>query len=315
VILIGEGTNLAKVLHYYGMLEGGSEFKIVCPFHEDVNASMLVNLNEGTWKCFGCEEFGDAFKFVKLMNPKLDDLHVCMEYNKILRSTKTKAVKIQRQAKQKPTDLHALDIASDYYFGLKTIDWEWEDVPEKLYMLKRGFAEQTLNKCKAKLTYNIAYPIVFPMFDNGEFRGWVCRTTNKRVEKVRKYLYNEGFSRRNTLVGNYKNTEVVVLVEGYMDKLKMQQNGVRKVAAILGWKVTAEQIKKLKNQGIKYVVSALDNDKCGKQGTEYLKKFFKVIRFQYPDGIKDPGEMDAKTFKLANSKTKKLYRSVKSKWD
>jgi hypothetical protein len=56
----------------------------------------------------------------------------------------------------------------------------------------------------------------------------------------------------------------------------------------------------------------LDNDKCGKQGTEYLKGFFKVIRFQFPEGCKDPGEMTYEQFKIANQKTKKLYRRIKN---
>ena len=41
------------------------------------------------------------------------------------------------------------------------------------------------------------------MIDNGKFKGWVCRTTDKDIEKKRKYLYNKGFRRAETLVGSY----------------------------------------------------------------------------------------------------------------
>jgi DNA primase len=212
------GNELAKVLHYYGLLEGESEFKIVCPFHEDVNPSMKVDLADGSFFCFGCGASGNALKFVMLANKGLDDLEACKKYYKILHSKKVRHIKVKHVVKAKQTNEQALIIASDYYYGLKTIDWTKEDGPEREYMRKRGFTAKTLNKCKAKLTYNKAYPIVFPMLDLHEFKGWVCRTNLKRIEQKRKYLYNEGFSRSNTLVGDY-NSKVVVLVEGYMDRL------------------------------------------------------------------------------------------------
>ena len=305
------GDELAKVLYHYGLLESDeSEFKIICPFHNDINASMKINLNEGTFYCFGCARTGDAIKFVAYVNRNMDDLHACIEYHKILRGKKVEQIHVNKGKKRiKPDNKQALIIAKDFYYGLSEIDWEKEDCFERDYMIKRGFTVETLNRCKAKLTYNLSYPIVFPMKDLGNFRGWVCRTTNKNVEKRRKYLYNEGFSRRNTLVGDYA-SKTIVLVEGYMDYLKMKQYGVKKVAAILGWKITEQQITKLKEQGVNVVISALDNDSCGHKGTEYLKKFFNVIPFQYPDGVKDPGEMGQKLFDKAKRKTIKLYREA-----
>lgn len=306
------GNELAKVLHYYGLLEGDDEFKIICPFHEDINPSMLVKLSEGSFYCFGCGVNGDALKFVMLANKGEDDLENVKKYFKILKSKKVRKIKISdRNKTYKPENEQAMAEAEDYYFGLKTIDWRREECLEKDYMKKRGFFPSSLNKCKAKLTYNNHYPIIFPMFDLGKFKGWVCRTTSPGIEKKRKYLYNKGFSRSNTLVGDYS-SKVVVLVEGYMDWLKMRQYGATKVAAILGWKVTPNQIEKLKSQGVEHIISALDNDTCGDKGTKYLKKFFKVTRFQFPEGVKDPGEMNKRQFDIANQKTKILYRGTKN---
>lgn len=101
--------------------------------------------------------------------------------------------------------------------------------------------------------------------DNGKFKGWVCRTTVKEIEQKRKYLYNTGFSRANTVVGNYGSEKYVIIVEGYMDMLKFLQFGVDNVCAIFGWKMSDNQFKKLKASGIKFVISALDNDECGKK--------------------------------------------------
>jgi len=305
------GAELAKVLHYYGVddTSQGSIYKIVCPFHGDRNPSLIVNLEDGDFYCFGCGAAGNAVDFVKMSEEEpLNDLQLYIKYYKILKSKKVSHINIATIKKDVSKESNQYyDEAHDDYFGLRTVNWLKEKSPERKYMNKRGFTSKTLNQCKAKITYDKNYPIMFPMFDNGKFKGWDCRTTNKLVEKRRKYLYNKGFSRRNTLVGNYK-CKTVVLVEGYMDLLKMQQNGLKHVAAVLGWKVTPEQITKLKEAGVEIIISALDNDKCGVDGSNYLTKFFKVIRFQYPTGVKDPGDLNKEAFDEAFEETKKLYK-------
>lgn len=306
------GKELAKVLHYYGMLEGDSEFKIVCPFHEDTEPSMVINLDSGIYYCFGCGKSGDAFSFVKNLYPKRDGVACLRKYFRILKSMKVKQLKYVRHKVHKPSSKQALVEAEDYYFGLKTINWLKDDSPEREYMRQRGFLPSSLNACTAKLTYNTSYPLVFPMFDMGVFKGWVCRTTVKRIEEKRKYLYNTGFSRRDTLVGDY-NAKVVVLVEGYMDRLKLIQFGVKHAVAILGWKVTEQQVTKLKGAGVELIISALDNDICGKKGTRYLKKFFDVVRFKFPHDVKDPGDLTREQFKKAKRDTKRRITDAKGR--
>lgn len=308
------GKELAKVLCYYGLMpeSASTEQKIICPFHNDIAPSMSLDFGAGRFFCFGCQESGDAFQFVRKMNKDKNDLQAGLEYFKILKSNKVKRVDLTGRVKKKKEDKQAYDEAHDYYYGLSKVDWykpKSEEVVEtKEYMKHRGFKAKTLNMSGAKVTYNYSYPIVFPMLDNGVFHGWVCRTDKPNVEAKRKYLYNEGFSRRNTLVGTYGNKDYVIVVEGYMDRLKMIQNmeslGISEdVVAILGWRMTNEQIAKLKNAGVNYVISALDNDKCGRQGTDFLRTKFGVTRFCYLKGYKDPGEMSKSVFLKMYQKT------------
>ena len=314
-----DGESLAKILTYYGYIPDISSniYKVVCPFHKDVNPSMIVDLSDGNWYCFGCGLSGDAVKFVSLLNPKLNDLKSFLKYLKILKSNKVKKLDFSnRKIKPKKANSELYNIAWDYYYGLSKIDWikdsDDEVIKAKDYMFNRGFKASTLNKCGAKITYNKAYPIIFPMMDNDEFKGWVCRTNDKEIEKKRKYLYNEGFSRATTLVGNYKNQEYVFVVEGYMDRLKFVQFGITNVVAILGWKMSGEQEAKLKEAGVKYIISALDNDECGIKGTKYLKSIFKeVYRFKYNDGIKDAGEMTKLQFAEMYKNTMKNIKRIR----
>lgn len=315
------GNELAKVLYHYGLIQEprSLETKIICPFHADENPSMLIDYDKGSYFCFGCGAYGDAFHFVEQAEKEVKGIQLIIKFFKILNSNEVKHIRVNRKmlrVRKQSKELY--DIACDYYYGLSKINWlknkTKEVVETRDYMLKRGFTPETLNECEAKVTYNKQYELIFPMLDNGEFKGWVCRTTNPEVEKKRKYLYSEGFMRRNTLVGNYSNCETVFIVEGYMDRLKFIQYGVKNVVAILGWKMSREQEMKLKALGINHVISALDNDECGRKGTDYLKGIFrKVTRFRYEEGFKDPGEMTKEDFQRMYNKTMMVYEKNKRK--
>lgn len=309
------GKELAKVLIYYGFIQDTSslEQKIVCPFHQDINPSMKVDLSEGSFYCFGCGLSGDALKFVMLMNEGLDDLKACIKFIKILNSKKVCKVVLTGRKKKRVGNTQYLLEAKDYYYGLNKTDWNnLDDAGKEVfeYFKNRGYSANALNKCKAKISYNNSYPILFPMLDNGVFKGWVSRTTSERVTKVRKYLYNDGFSKSDTLVGNYKDTKTILVCEGYLDWLKLRMFGYKNVVALLGWHASEEQISKLKAKGVEIIVSALDMDECGNKGTERLRKFFTVVRFQYLDGVKDAGDLSKESFEKCRKATIKEYNKI-----
>lgn len=317
---VDHGESLAKVLLHYGLIANvsSSKEKIECPFHEDVNPSMLVNFEDGSWYCFGCNESGDSMSFVKKYEKKYNnanDLEACKKFVKIMNDErdKSRSIAIRRRSSEALRPSRQLyDEAYDYYHGLRANDWLRADESDcggiLEYMLARGFSREVLNKAKMKYTFNDNYGIIFPMLDNGKFKGWVCRTTDDEIAKKRKYLYNKGFSRASTLVGNYGSKEYVFVVEGFMDRLKFLQFGEDNVVAILGWKMSDKQIEKLKRKGVKHVISALDNDEYGRKGTAYLRKFFDVTRFCYLKGCKDPGDMNEVSFKKMMNATMRKYK-------
>ena len=71
--------------------------------------------------------------------------------------------------------------------------------------------------------------------------------------------------------------------------------------------MSLQQIQKLKKAGITKIISALDNDPCGKKGTEFLKQHFDVTRFAYLKGVKDPGDMNKEVFNKMFKKTMLKY--------
>lgn len=320
-----DGDKLAAVLLYYGLIDSveSQEMKIICPFHADKNPSMKVDFATGFWYCFGCQEGGKWKKFIVKMEGS--ELKAEVAKNRIMRGLKPTGLVIRNvtpeDARRRQRQLRIE--AMDYYVGLPKVSWastgDSDIIAVRDYMANRGFTAKSLQIAKAKFNYSRDYKLIFPITDNGRFMGWVCRTIDPEVAKFRKYLYNKGFSRRNTVVGRYGEkcsgpSDYVVIVEGFMDRLKLEQLGIKNAVAIFGWKITDEQVKKLKNAGIKFVVSALDNDVYGKRGTECLRKHFDVIRWPYLKGIKDPGDFTIESFRKMSCKfEQKLLKYERSK--
>lgn len=293
------------VLKHYDMFEPLSSYKVMCPFHGDKNPSMLVDLDSARYYCFGCEAHGGTYDLIKQFNPDYTQFEIVRCLKRILRGEEGKQKRQIIQVAEKKLNMAAV---RDYFFNLPEVNWYKVDDPVKDYMKKRGFKMSTLNMIGARINATDAYKIVFPILDNGVFRGYVGRTTDHEIEQKRKYIYNTGFRRSKTLAGVYKGDSVLV-VEGFLDMLKARQNGVQSVVAVLGWKMSDKQQKKLLHREIKTIVCGLDNDQAGEKGYKYLMSLekFNVVRLHYPKEIKDFGDVDKRIFEKSIKKQLSKY--------
>lgn len=311
------GEQLAVVLKFYGLISTveQQQIKIVCPFHGDVNPSLRVDFATGDWYCFGCQEGGTPEKFVakieRMDDPSLNDLQCLEIYYAIVHGRASKRKFRVPHVKPK-TARQLYDEAYDFYHGLSKVNWSspGPDEAKRImsYMAARGFTSDDMGRAGAKVTYSEPYELIFPIRDNGKFKGWVSRTDDPEVAKYRKYLYNKGFRRATTVVGDYSDAKPLYIVEGFMDRLKFLHCGVDNVVAIFGWKISDEQVNKLSKAGITHVISALDNDDCGRKGTEYLRSKFNVTRFQYLKKYKDPGDFTERDCDIMVARTMQRYR-------
>lgn len=303
-------------LKHYNIYQEDDQYKIICPFHGDKNPSLQINKQTGFFYCYGCGLSGGAFELVKNYEPSLSPIEIYKKLHSFVKEGKgdiggrdvytyTNLLYTHSFVDSKVKYREGIKLAKDFYFNLPETNWyklPEEAIPILRYMKHRGFTTSTLKKFGAKFTYNKNYPIVFPMYDNGIFRGYVMRTDDPTVEDQRKYMYNREFRRRITLPGDYKNS-TVILVEGFLDMLKAKQYGIKYVAAVLGWKLTSEQFEKLKRCGVKTIICALDNDECGRKGYKYLKRIcsvnhISVKRIRYPKTMKDMGDLNEENSKL-----------------
>lgn len=305
-----------KLLKHFGIFEPEDKYKLVCPFHDDKNASLQINVSDAFFFCYaGCgakgsslELYKEFYKLKHKSNPEISDLKAQININKIVGKKSDSKIEVGKEFSipvKKINPKEDIKQARNYYYNLPDSTWyrpSLSDATEdevrmcRDYMNGRGFSNHALSAFQARASLNRYYPIIFPLLENGVFRGYVMRTFDPEVEDQRKYMYNRGFHRKDVLCGQYKNTDTVVCVEGYLDLVKANQIGIKNVVAFLGWKASEVHLRKLKKAGIKTVICALDNDEAGRKGYRYLKSVsskynFSVERVKYPKGIKDMGDL------------------------
>ncbi len=324
------------LLKYYGLYEEQPIYKIICPFHADKNASMQINLEKAFFYCYGCGCKGSTFELFKLKQKgnKENNILLRIKLNKLLNrlnnniyniyniyNNKRKYIKEKKSiegfesesyisVESKLNYKQGIKLSRNYFYNLPDPNWFKPSLNQTIedetreclnYMKARGYTAMLLKKFDAKPSLNKYYPICFPLLENGLFRGYVMRTFNTEIEQQRKYLYNKGFQRKLVLPGTYESGKPIVLVEGYLDFLKAKQIGIKNCAAILGWKISHEQIEKLKKYKISKIICGLDNDEAGNKGYNYLKLLCKkgviasVERLRYPKGLKDMGDIQRNT--------------------
>lgn len=306
-------NELALVAYHYGLLDNlyESKVKCICPIHADLKPSMLLDLEHNTYFCFGCNARGDTIDLIKSIQ-KCDDIQAYYILSKIKAGKNRDILDLNYVEQPRMTNKQAIIKAKNYFYTLPKTNWF--NVEKDNYILQRGFEPRTLNKLDFRINYNHIYGIVAPMIDNGKFKGYVQRATVSEFngrEIDRKYLYNKGFSRYNTLVGSY-NDDWVVVTEGFLDYAKAVHYGIKNSCAILGWKITNNQISKIQQHTTK-VISALDNTPTGRAGTKYLREYFDVVRFQFPSSCKDLGDIEDYQWRLAWKKTMRKVEAYERK--
>ncbi len=100
------------ISEYIQLKQAGTNFKGLCPFHNEKTPSFMVSREKQIWHCFGCGEGGDAFSFVQ----KIDSL----DFPEALKLLAQKAgVTLKKQdpkiASQKSKLLEITRLSAEYF--------------------------------------------------------------------------------------------------------------------------------------------------------------------------------------------------------
>ncbi|CDF58054.1 DNA primase [Thermobrachium celere] len=319
VDVISDYINLKKV---------GRSYVGVCPFHNDRGPSLSVSPDKQLFHCFGCGAAGNVIGFImKIKNLEFKDAVLYLaeraDINIDLNDKKDENTKYKERlykanleaARFFYKNLKASKVAVNYLlsrgidykiinrFGLGFSLNEWNSLLK--YLKKLGFKDEEI--ISAGLVINsdkgiydrFRNRIMFPIFDiKGRVIGFGGRVIDDSKPKYLNTSETLIFEKGKNLYGlNYviknKSANSIIIVEGYMDCIKLHQHGLENVVASLGTALTLEQAKLLKRY-VNDIYICYDSDAAGQaatlRGLEILESVglnVKVINI--PQG-KDPDE-------------------------
>lgn len=337
---------------YVSLKKAGNNYKGRCPFHNEKTPSFIVSEQKQIYKCFGCDEGGDVIRFImKIENVDfMDSLDILgKEINIDVKKEISKDVdKTSIKKKKRYYDMN-LYIAKFYFnnlkknnnalkylenrglsqkiinrFGIGFASDSWEET--KNFLKSKNFLEKEIYENgliiktkKGNFIDKFRNRIIFPIFNiKNEIIGFGGRVIdNKSIPKYLNSPETIVFNKRYNLyalnfVKKYSNKDYVIVVEGYMDVVSLNQYGIYNVVASLGTALTIEQVKLLKRY-YKKVILCYDMDEAGVKATnraiEILNSEKLNIKVLTLNDCKDPDEYIRKkgiskfNYRLENSIT------------
>ena len=140
--------------------------------------------------------------------------------------------------------------------------------------------------------------VMFPIFDiENNILGFGGRALDdngpKYLNSQETVIFKKGHNLYGANIAKKSNRDYLVLVEGYMDALQLQRNGIKNVIATLGTALTFEQAKLAKSMKEK-VVLCFDADEAGQKAAfrafEKLSDIGVYVHIATLPDCKDPDE-------------------------
>lgn len=306
IIRIRSSVNIVDVIStYLPLTQRGKNFFGVCPFHDDHSPSMSVSADKQIYKCFSCGATGNVFTFLmdyehisfvealekiaqiagipvniktsnKMEHSTSGPLYEIYEVSLKLYQNNINTLR-GKEAKEylKSRDIDD-NIIKEFGIGLAL---ENRDILTKLLMEKKYQPKDLLKSglvIKNEYGYSDIYHnrIMFPLWDlNGRVVGYSGRVFHG--EKESKYINSmeTEIFHKGELIYNYhrakeavRDTDTVIIMEGFMDVIRAYTIGIKNVVAMMGTAVTKKQATLIKRMA-KNVILCFDGDAAGAKAT------------------------------------------------
>ncbi|WP_423236634.1 DNA primase [Caloramator fervidus] len=297
-MIIQKNDIVEVISEYVSLKRVGKGYMGVCPFHNDKGPSLSVSPDKQLFHCFGCGAAGNVvgfimrirnLEFIDAIKYLADRVNIPLDANSYKNSEVEKIYEInilaaryfysnlqQNGDKVKYLLDRGLDIKTIKRFGLGYSLNSYTSLLD--YLKKKGYNEDLLLKAGLVLKGGKGYydrfrnRIMFPVFDyKGRVIGFGGRVLDDSKPKYLNSPETPVFKKGTNLYGlNFvlKNgvPNDLIIVEGYMDCIKLHQHGVINTVASLGTALTKEQAKLIKRY-CNNVYLCYDSDAAGKAAT------------------------------------------------
>lgn len=323
--------NIEDVISQYVSLKrAGSNLVGCCPFHSERTPSFTVFRNAENFYCFGCGAGGDVITFVmKMENVDYmtaiehlaaragltvpDDGRSTPKVNKDRYFEMNKlAARFFYDSLINPKNAHALSYITNRGLSIQTIkrfgigyaDTSWDSLTG--YLMSKGFEKEELwqgflagvSQKTGNLFDYFRNRIMFPIFDLsgnviafggriiGDGEPKYLNSSDTPVFKKSRNLYALNHAKNNT-------DSSLILCEGYMDVVALQQAGFVNAVATLGTALTSEQTRIISRYA-QTVYLCYDSDDAGQRATkraiDMLGEVGLKVKVVKVEGAKDPDE-------------------------
>ncbi len=292
--------------NYLSLTRKGKNYFAICPFHDDHNPSMSISSEKQIYTCFVCGASGNVFNFVmnyehisfyeavskvasnagfplsfkniskvSLKDNKYDKYYKMFDivnkyYQNNIKTVYGKEA-LSYLHKRKITD----DIIKEFEIGLSLDDNNVSKLLKSKGYLESDMVDIGLCGKKDNFIYDIfRNRITFPLCDiEGNTVGFSARIynsddQNKYVNSKESVIFKKG-----DLLYNYKRAinyakekGQIIIVEGFMDVIRLYSIGIKNVVATMGTAITKQHAKLIRRLS-KNVVLCFDGDKAGEKAT------------------------------------------------
>ena len=314
-----ENVDIADVVGRYVSLEPkGKNLFGICPFHDDHSPSMSVSKERGIFTCFTCHEGGNAIRFIekyKHISPIEAALFLAKEYhidvsefertnnesssiNKYYNAMDTAAkfysflmndVNLSKEAREylKGRGIDD-DTIQEFKIGLSISD----NQALTKTLLSKGYLKSDLvitslaSETEDLFVDRIMVPIRNESGRVIAFGGRIYKDSSKDMSKYMNSKETPIFKKGETIfnldkaINALKTTNYLIINEGYMDVITSYSRGIKNAVAIMGTKITDEQVSLIKKY-TKNVAICLDGDKAGIDGVKNLIRGFEKANMNY----------------------------------
>ncbi len=316
---------------YASLKRSGHDHVALCPFHSEKTPSFHVYTDTQSFYCFGCGAGGDVITFIKrIENLSYIEAVRLLAQRGGLDVPENSADNTLAELKKRIYEINRE--TANYYFrqlvsgndkrglkyfisrglkpetikkyGLGFAPPSWDALKKHLEAL--GYSERemiaagvrSLSRNEKNVYDTFRDRVIFPIID---LRGNIIAFGGRVLDdSVPKYL-NTGdtavFKKsRNLFSLNFaKNTPVkrLILAEGYMDVIAINQAGFENVVATLGTALTPDQARIMKSYADEVIIS-YDSDSAGQKATQKAINLLGdagiTTRIIKMEGAKDPDE-------------------------
>lgn len=323
VDIISENVRLKK---------SGRNYIGLCPFHNDKSPSFSVSQEKQIYKCFSCGEAGNVITFIMKyknytfleaakyladkanisLNIRGNENNAVVKKKELLYKVNVDAARyyfanLQRNKSSKEYFLkRGIKEETIKKFGLGYSLDGWHNLIN--YLRSKGYKDNILleaglvsrSEKKGNIYDRFRNRVMFPVFNvKGNVIGFGGRVLDdskpKYLNSPETMIFQKGINLYglNFAIKNKLEEEYIIIVEGYMDLIALNQYGITNTVASLGTALTVNQARLLKRYVSKVIIS-YDADVAGQtatlRGLEILRNAgFDVKVLKVPQG-KDPDE-------------------------